>query len=93
MYLKEKENENVKTKADLQNLITSVILRQIDEFTLEDVIRDVNLRLVGSVYYGSQELTKRCDDTLNTLFLIGSIANATKGRYRLCMSWPAVSAR
>lgn len=88
-----KENENVKTRADLQNLVTSVILRQRDEFTLEDVIRDANLRLVGSIYYESQELVERCDDTLNTLYLIGSISNAPKGKYRLCMSWPAVSAR
>lgn len=91
MYLK--ENENVKTSADLQNLVTSVILRQKDNFTLEDIVRAANLRLVGSTYYASQELTERCDDTLETLFLIGSISRTAKGRYRLCMSWPAVSAR
>jgi len=91
MYLK--ENEHVKTRADLQNLVTSVILRQTGEFTLDDVVRAANLRLVGSIYHESQELNARCDDTLETLFLIGSICHATKGRYRLCMSWPAVSAR
>lgn len=91
MYLKEKEN--VKTAADLQNLVTSVILRQTDEFTLDDIMHAANLRLVGSSYYASEELAKRCNDTLETLFLIGSISNATKGRYRLCMSWPAVSTR
>ena len=91
MYIK--ENENVKTQADLQNIVTSVILRQTGEFNLDDVVHAANLRLVGSIYYESQELTERCDDTLETLFLIGSISHATKGRYRLCMSWPAVSAR
>ncbi len=91
MYVK--ETAAVKTSADLQNLITSVILRQADEFTLEDVVQAANLRLIGSTYYASQELTERCDDTLETLFLIGSISSTAKGRYRLCMSWPAVSAR
>ena len=88
-----KENENVKTRADLQNLVTSVILRQTDEFTLADVVKAANLRLEGSSYYGSQELTKRCDDTIETLFLIGSISSAKNGKYRLSMSWPAISAR
>ena len=91
MYLK--EQSNVKNKADLQNLVTSVILRQTDEFTLDDVVRGANLRLVGSTYYGTEELTKHCKDTLETLFLIGSISNAKNGKYCLSISWPAVSGR
>ena len=91
MYVK--ENANVKTKTDLQNLVTSVILRQTEEFTLEDVIRSANSRLVGSTYYESEELKERCNDTLNTLYLIGSISGTPKGKYTLTMSWPAVSAR
>lgn len=91
MYLK--ENSNVQTKADLQNVVTSVILRQTDEFTLDDIVRGANLRLVGSSYYGSQELIKKCYDTLETLFLIGSISIAKNGKYCLSMAWPAVSGR
>lgn len=88
-----KENENVKAKADLQNLVTSVILRQTDEFTLEDIVRSANLRLAGSTYYASEELKFRCEDTIETLFLIGSISTTPKGKYVLSMSWPAVSTR
>ena len=91
MYLK--ENANVKTIADLQNIVTSVILRQTDEFSLDDIIHGANLRLVGSSFYASEELTKRCKDTLETLFLIGSISNARNSKYCLSMPWPAVSRR
>ena len=91
MYVK--ENSNVKTKADLQNLVTSVILRQTDDFTLEDIILSANLRLVGSTYYASEELKERCNDTLSTLYLIGSISGTPKGKYTLSMALPAVSAR
>ena len=91
MYIK--ENSTVKTKADLQNLVTSVILRQTDEFTLDDVVRDANLRLVGSTYYGTEELTERCADTLHTLFVFNGIQSAGKDKYAPGMWWPAVSAR
>lgn len=91
MYLK--EFASVKTRADLQNLITSIILRQTDEFTLDDVVRDTNLRLVGSSYYGTEELTARCADTLHTLFVFNGIQSAGKDRYSPGLSWPAVSAR
>lgn len=88
-----KENENVKTRADLQNLVTSVILRQTDEFTLDDVVHDANLRLVGSPYYATEELTARCSDTLHTLFIFNGIQSAGKDKYSPGRSWPAVSAR
>lgn len=91
MYVKEKGD--VKTNADLQNLVTSVILRQTGDFTLEDIICKANMRLVGSPYHASEELKARCADTLETLFLIGSISYTSKGKYTLSMCWPAVSAR
>ena len=34
---KVKEGKDVKTKGDLQNLVTSVILRQTSEFTVDDI--------------------------------------------------------
>ena len=91
MYVK--QNQSVKTRADLQNLVTSVILRQTGEFSLEDVVRDANLRLLDSPYYGTKELTDRCDDTLNTLFLFNGIQLVGKGKYSLSLSWPAISKR
>ena len=91
MYVK--ENFDVKTKADLQNLVTSVVLRQTDDFTLEDIIERANKRLIGSKYLESMELKECCEDTLNTLFLIGSISVTSGDKYVLSMSWPAVSGR
>lgn len=85
--------ESVKTKTDLQNLIANIILREVDDFTLDDIVRKTNTRLVGSPYHASEELKCRCSDTLETLFLIGSISHTPTGKYTLSMSWPAVSTR
>lgn len=85
-----KENENVKTRADLQNLVTSVILRQTGEFSLDDIVRKANLRLIGSSYYASEDLTACCSDTLHKLFVIGGIQSAGEDRYSPGRSWPAI---
>lgn len=89
MYVK----EGVKTKADLQNLIANVILHQTDDFTLEDVIRDANLRLVGSQYYATEELEYRCADTLHTLYVFNGIQSAGKDRYAPALPLFVASAR
>lgn len=88
-----KEGPEVKTKADLQNLVTSVLLRQKNEFTLDDIIQGANARLVGSAYFESKELEECCKNTLNTLFNINSIRSVSKGKWKLTMSWPAVSGK
>ena len=88
-----KENADVKTKADLQNLVTSVLLRQTDDFTLEDIIQGANARLIGSSYYDSEELKARCADTLETFFGFNGIQRVAKGKYTLSLSWPAISGR
>lgn len=88
-----KEGSSVTTKADLQNLVTSVILRQTGEFTLDDIIHGANARLLGSEYFESKELEECCDDTLNTLFIIHSLRSVDKRKYKLAMSWPAVGKR
>ena len=88
-----KEGVEVKTRVDLQNLIISVILRQANEFTLDDIVRGANVRLLGSKYFESEELVKNCDDTLNMLFLFNGVQMVKKGRYEPTMSLPAVSVR
>ena len=88
-----KEGAEVKTRADLQNLVTSVILRQTDVFTLDDIVKAANTRLYGSTYFKTKELEDRCADTVKTLFLIGSIDSTSKNNYKLAMPWPAISKR
>lgn len=87
-----KTGANVKHKGDLQNLITSVILRQSGMFTKDDVIRGVRAKLQGSVYIDSGEVIQRIDDTLHQLFVINCLTCDGK-QYQLSMSFPSVSKR
>ena len=86
-----KEGKDVKTKGDLQNLVTSVILRQMSEFSVDDIYNCTRAKLVGSVYYDSLEVKQYCEDTINTLFNINSLKSDGHGKYQLAMSWPAVN--
>lgn len=86
-----KEGKDVKTKEDLQNLVTSVILRQTSEFTVDDVYNGTLARLVGSDSYDSLEVKQRCEDTISTLFIIDCLDVVGHGKYKLHMSFPAVN--
>lgn len=88
-----KEGKDVKTKGDLQNLVTSVILRQTSEFSVDDIYNGVRVRLTGSEYYESPEVKQRCEDTINTLFIYDCLKSLGHGKYLLKMSWPAVNKR
>jgi hypothetical protein len=88
-----KTGTNVQTEGDLQNLVTSVILRQTSEFSVDDIYNGVRAKLTGSVYYNSPEVKRRCEDTINTLFIIDSIKVKDHGKYQLSMSFPAVTKR
>lgn len=86
-----KEGKDVKTKGDLQNLVTSVILRQTSEFSIDDIYKGTSAKLVGSDYYDSMEVKQLCEETLNTLFIINCLKRNQHGKYQLAMSWPAVN--
>lgn len=88
-----KEGRDVKNDGDLQNLITSVILRQTLEFSVDDIYNGVRDRLTGSDYYDSLEVRQRCEDTIHTLFNINCLKILGHGKYQLAMSWPAVNKR
>jgi hypothetical protein len=88
-----KEGANVKTKGDLQNLVTSVFLRQESCFSVEDIYNGVLVRLKGSDWYDSPEVKQRCEDTLSTLFINGCIRGDGHGKYKLSMSFPSVVPR
>ena len=84
---------DVKTNADLQNLITSVILRQTGNFTDESIYSEVSEKLIDSVFKNNPNVEKRCRDTIETLFNIGSIKVVNDGTYQLSMSWPSINKR
>lgn len=88
-----KEGKDVKNKGDLQNLVTSVILRQTSEFTVDDIYNGTLARLVGSDFYDSLDVKQCCEDTISTLFIIGCIEAVIRGKYQLCMSFPSISSR
>ena len=88
-----KELEDVKTIGDLQNLVTSVILRQTSEFSVDDIYNGTRARLISSSYYDSLEVKQRCEDTINTLFIIDCLEVVGHGKYKLHMSFPSVVPR
>lgn len=88
-----KEGKDIKTKGDLQNLITSVILRQTSEFTVDDIYNDTLARLVGSDFSNSLEVKQRCKVTISTLFIIDCLDVVEHGKYKLHMSFPSVIPR
>lgn len=90
---KVKEGADVQTKGDLQNLITSVILRQTSMFSSEDIYQAANTKLVGSGFQNCRETEKRCKDTISALYLIDCLKSEGKGRYSLAMSFPSVNRR
>lgn len=53
-----KKNKDVQTESDLQNLVTSVILRQEDSFNVEQIYDFINADLCDSKYKDEQNLIK-----------------------------------
>lgn len=86
-----KEGANIKTAADLQNLVASVILRQTTAFSLEDVCHRVATKAEGSELNNSNEILKRCSETISALYLIDCVRNIDDNRYKLTMSFPSTS--
>lgn len=90
---KVKEGAAVVSVADLQNLITSVILRQTSTFSEVEVCRTIHAKLNGSKYENSREVESRCKKTIATLYTINSLRSIEPDRYALAMSFPAVAKR
>ena len=95
-----RKNENVRHTGDLQNLITSAILRQDGMFSKEDIYKKVEKDLEGSdfaeggVRRRESDVKSRVDDTLNTLSINGCISfDSKQKKYKLTMSFPAVNKR
>ncbi len=88
-----KTGKHVQTHVDLQNLVTSIFLRQTHSFTLDDIERLLKEYLQGSdKYYSHESLSvnakKVCEDTLKTLRLSNCL-RYEKEKYFLTLSFPS----
>lgn len=95
-----RRNEEVRHRGDVQNLITSAILRQSDMFSKQDIYERVEQGLEKSgfakdgVRRNEIDVKTMVDDTLNTLSIIGCVRYVSKQKkYELTMSFPAVNRR
>lgn len=95
-----RRNEEVRHREDVQNLITSVILRQYTMFSKEDIYESVEENLKRSDFAKDgvrrQEIDVKTmvDDTLNTLSIIDCVRYDSKQhKYQLCGSFPAITKR
>lgn len=86
-----KVGADVSSSSDLQNLVTSVILRQTSVFSIADVCEKIEDHLNGSRFSHSPEIELQCKNTISTLFSIESIRMVTPGCYKLAMSFPAIT--
>lgn len=86
---------DVQTTADLQNLVTSVILRQTQPFSKDTIKKQVLSKLAGSEFLSDgkkqTQVIKICERTLKLMVLSSSIKS--KGMdddcYRLALSFPS----
>ncbi|MGN1301886.1 MAG: hypothetical protein ACI4U9_05140 [Clostridia bacterium] len=95
-----RRHEEVRHRGDVQNLITSVILRQHTMFSKEDIYESVENNLERSDFGKDGARRKEIDvkmmvdDTLNTLSIIDCVRYDSKQhKYQLRGSFPAVNKR
>lgn len=86
-----KEGAEIKTAADLQNLVTSVILRQNKPFSIQDVCCRIIDKAIGSKLNNEEEIRKRCYETISALYLIDCINSMGDDEYKLTMTFPSTN--
>jgi len=83
------KNQQVKNEKDLQNVITSAILRQRGEFTREDICckveEDIKFSTFGKNGKGRKyvDVKQKIDDTINILSATLIIKNCKDGKFLL----------
>lgn len=87
---KVRTGSDVRNSADLQGLVTALILRQSTLFCAEDVVASANEKLDGSSYKNSQEV-EDCVRRSMTLFCIEGILKYLGNKeYVVTAAFPAV---
>ena len=92
-----RKNRDVKKHGDVQNVITSAILRTQGMFSKEDIYQQVENAVKFSCYgkYGKKrnqiDIQKMIDDTIETLWIIDCIKYfESENKYKLSMGFPAL---
>lgn len=88
---KVKQGALVATEADLQNLVTSVILRQTSDFTVGDICKRTNDSLLGSAFADSEAIMHHCYETISALYSIDYLRAVQTGHYKLSIPFPSLS--
>lgn len=89
---KVKKGSDVKKDCDLQNLITHVILCQTGDFTVSDILKEVNSRLENSVYQEKANRAKiesLCRRTLVLMEFSDTVYSYGDDCYCLTVSYPS----
>lgn len=88
---KVRTKEDITTPADLQNLVTSVILRETSSFSVQDILSKTKDKVKGSPFENSDDRIKRiCENTIIELNQIDCVRLLEKDRYKLAMSFPSI---
>lgn len=94
------KNRKIRSFADLQNVVTSVILRQKGKFTREDIYAGIEANIKFSCYgkYGKKRkeinLEKMIEETWEALSCEGCIKlDLETNKYELDISFPAIPAK
>ena len=80
--MKIKTNEKVKNEQDLQNLITSIVLRQAQSFTIISCLKTINRFLRRSPFYWEKIVEKKLYNTLDLLRYENVIDRDLYGNFR-----------
>lgn len=90
-------NRNVKSQKDVQNVITSVILRQKGMFSDKDVLEEVEAKLKFSAFGKYEKERKRVDvegmvnTTIDALWrIMGLYFDREQAKYKLTIGFPAI---
>lgn len=83
-----KKWQNVRTMSDLQNLVSGTLFRQTGEFTIEDLIKEINSNLRGSIFFEKKQVTLVCAYTIDNYLAIGALQPKERGKYLLAMPSP-----
>ena len=77
--------------SSISSLPKSLILRQTETFSIQDVCLRIKDKATGSSLDNLEEINKRCLETISALYLIDCIRNTGENEYKLTMTFPSTS--
>ena len=81
---------DVRNSADLQGLVTAMILRQSAPFASDEIIDAVNGKLDGSAYQGNPEVIDCCRRSIALFCIEGILKYLGNKEYVVASAFPAI---